>query len=108
MDIKVGKVPEDIGIESMYVSPIEFESDEGESIREDNLHLVIRNIGRKTISFLDCEIIHMNHSGKEVGSDSDGTFDLIKPNGIYEISVPFFTPPDTTEQGFEGQALHFT
>lgn len=97
MDIKIGKVPEDIEIEKMYVSPVEVESDEGDSIIEDNLHLEVRNIGRKTISFLDCKIKYLGRSGKEIGSDSDGTFDLIKTNEMYEISVPFFTPPDTME-----------
>ena len=94
-DFFLGKVPTDLTIESMSTELVKGTTDEGEVIYEENLLLVLRNNGKKAVSYIDCTIYYKDHNGSKIGQDSDGSFDICKPNETYKLSIPFFVPDNT-------------
>ena len=90
----IGKVPKVIKIERIHASPVSGVTDDGEEVVEDNLHLELRNVGKKTLSFIDCTISYKDKKGATLGKDSDGSFDECKPKETYKFSIPFFVPED--------------
>lgn len=91
----IGKVPKVIKIERIHASPVSGVTDDGEEVVEDNLHLELRNVGKKTLSFIDCTISYKDKKGATLGKDSDGSFDECKPKETYKFSIPFFVPEET-------------
>ena len=97
-DINISKCHKNIKIEGMVTKPVRGVTDEGTTIYEDNLQLELKNVGKKSISFIDCTISYRDKNNKFIGSDSDGTFDELKPNENCIISIPFFIPDNTIKK----------
>ena len=104
--IKIIKIHKDLKVEGMVTKPVTSVTDEGEIIYEDNLQLELKNIGKKPISFIDCTISYRNNNGDFIGSDSDGTFDELKPNNSCISSMPFFIPENTVKKDLEIKVKH--
>ena len=96
-DIEIKKLSSNVNILGMATKPVRGITKEGTTVYEDNLQIDLQNVGKKSLSFIDCTISYRAQDNKFLGSDSDGSFDELKPGESCVISIPVFIPQGTVK-----------
>lgn len=96
-DIVIKKLSSNVNILGMATKPVRGITEEGTTVYEDNHQIDLQNKGKKSLSFIDCTILYRGQDHKFLGSDSDGSFDELKPGESCVISIPAFIPEGTAK-----------
>ena len=104
-DIEIKKLPSEIEICGMIKKPVRGITEEGETIYEEDIQVELKNVGKKCLSFVDCNLSYRNERDEFIGCDSDGSLSLVKPNETLFVSIPMLAPENTSKKVLEVTVL---